>query len=119
MKAIIGFENLKVDCILGVYSYERFEKQTITLDLKVELDVLKCTQTDSLEDAIDYDELAQLCTDFAQSRQFHLIESYASHLMKGIFDKYDVKWVYIKVKKPKAIGKADFAFIEIESRKSP
>jgi dihydroneopterin aldolase len=117
MNGIIGFENFQVDCIIGIYPEERLEKQTIFVDLKVEVDISNCIHSDNINEAIDYVKLTHLCKDLAQAHQFNLMETYASQVLQEIFRNYPASWVWIKVKKPKAIPQADFAIVEIEKRK--
>lgn len=114
MKGLIGFENLKIDCIIGVHLEERIKEQQIVVDLKVKVDISKCSQTDSVADTVDYVRLSQICIDVAKTHKFNLIEAYASKVLAEIFQFYPITWGWIKVKKPKAIAQAEAATVEIE-----
>ncbi|MFQ5729724.1 MAG: dihydroneopterin aldolase, partial [Waddliaceae bacterium] len=99
----IGFENLKILCVIGVSVEERREEQYIFVDLKVGVDISKSVKTDKLEDAVDYVAMAQVCTDIAVQRQYQLLEKYASEVLQALFDRFDIQEAWIKVKKPKAL----------------
>lgn len=114
MKGIIGFENLRISCIIGVYAEERQKEQPIFVDLKIKLDLSKSIQTDSIQDTIDYVNLSKICLDLAKTHHFNLIETYARNVLTVIFQTYPVQWAWIKVRKPNALPHADHAFVELE-----
>ena len=113
----IGFENHKIQCVIGHNPEERISPQDIYIDLKVKADFYKASQTDSLKDTVDYVALADLCRDLARSRSYHLMETFAADILRHLHLKFDIKWAYLKIKKPSAIDSADFTFVELEMNK--
>jgi dihydroneopterin aldolase len=114
MNGLIGFENLHIDCIIGVHPEERVNEQTIFVDLKLKIDISKCIHSDCVTDTVDYVKLSQICTDLAKTNKFNLIETYASKVLAEIFNAYPITWGWIKVRKPKAIPQSEGAAVEIE-----
>lgn len=114
---IIGFENYRIPCIIGVYPEEQFVAQEIFVDLRARVHLKEALASDALEHAVDYTILAQLCSRLAQQKRYKLIESYASDVLAEVlcFDK--VAWAWIRVKKPMALWAAKFAFVEMEREK--
>lgn len=113
---MIGFENYKIDCIIGVYEEERRVLQTIYVDLKVSLDFTEAAKSDNLEKTICYEELANLCKHLAETKKYRLLETYAYDLITTLTNEYNVNYASVKLKKPAAILSADYAIVELESR---
>lgn len=111
MKGIIGFQNLRIDCIIGVLPHERLNEQSIYIDLKVKPALEN--NIDNLEKTIDYITLSQLCQHLANSN-FQLIETYAISVIRKIFENHPVSWAWIRVRKPSAIANSDGAIVEFE-----
>ncbi len=113
MKGIIGFEGLKLNCIIGIYPEERTAPQDLIIDLKVQYDVTKCIQAQSMEQALDYVQLAAVSRKIAEKRHF-LLEALAHDILDRIFNEFNVNWAWIKIRKPQAIPGAQHAFVELE-----
>lgn len=112
MKGLIGFEQLKVPCIIGVYDHEKIE-QELLIDLQVETCLDSCIQSDALEDTLDYDKLAALCLNSARERRFQLIESLANYILEGIFKEFAVFSAKITIRKPQALKNAKTSFVTL------
>ncbi len=116
MQGIIGFEQHKVSCTIGVLAEEKENPQEIWIDLKVEADFTLCLATDQVMHTVDYMGLANLCTKLAQSKHYHLIETLAAAIINSIFENYAVQAVKICIKKPQALSSAQYTFVEMQSR---
>lgn len=118
MLGIIGIEHHRVQCVIGIYAIERAQSQEIFIDLKVESEFSKCVKTDSVEDTISYVDLAAICTQLAHEKQYQLLETYASDVLKTLLDRFKINWAWIKIKKPAAIPTAMHGYVELYA-KSP
>lgn len=110
----IGFDDLRIFCVIGVNPDEQKEKQPLFLDLKVMPSSLICNQTDSLEDTIDYRDLVALCEKILEEGHYHLLEKAAHDILKKLFSLYSLKWAFIRIKKPNAIRDAKWVIVEME-----
>lgn len=117
MQGIIGFEHLKIFCIIGVKPEERLQQQEIFVDLKVESDFSRCTVSGNLQQTVDYVKLAEVCTSLAQKGSYHLLENFAHHALKKLLDDFPISWAWIRVKKPNAVANAQFTFVELKRSK--
>lgn len=117
MKGVLGFENHRIRCIIGIGEEERKQEQDLFVDLRVSADMLKCASSDELEDTIDYMALANLCTSLAQKNRYQLLEKFASDSLEEMFEKFPVEEAWIKIKKPKAIETADYSIVELTKTK--
>jgi dihydroneopterin aldolase len=116
LKGIVGFEKLKICCIIGVEPHERNCEQEIYVDLKVKTDLLQAATSDDLNFAIDYTALACLCERVAQNHYF-LLETYAIHVLNEILERFTIEWAWICVRKPSAIVTAACSLVEIKKYK--
>lgn len=117
MQGIIGIENFKISCIIGVNPDERTRVQEIFVDLKVRADVSRCIAKDRLKDAIDYTLLAKMCRDLAIAHRYHLMETYAAEVLSAMLQSDRIEWAWIRVKKPKGLLDASYTYCEMERSK--
>lgn len=114
MIGIIGFEHHKISCIIGVNADERINEQEIFVDLKLAVDFAKCAASDALNDTLDYTFVAKLCTEMAQSGQYHLLETYAYEVIQKLIKSFGVQGAWIRVKKLHAIESAQLTLVELK-----
>lgn len=114
---IIGFEQLKIQCIVGANDAERVQHQEIVIDVKVKTDFTSSVTSDSINDTICYSELADLCQKIAITKRSHLLETLASAMLDAILKMPHIEWAWIRIKKPSALPEAAFAFVELERHK--
>jgi dihydroneopterin aldolase len=112
----IGLEGLKVDCKIGVYPEERVQERQLVVEIVVEADLSDAIESDSVEDTVNYQEVADLLTAHVRGREFHLLERLASEWLDLLFSRLDISWGWIRVKKCQPILDltADLAFVELE-----
>lgn len=113
-KSVVGFNQLKVHCIIGVEPEERVKEQPLIVDLRLQLKLSSCFSSDNLKDTIDYVELADLCEKIAKEGKFQLIETYAHQVAERINNHYSHDSLWIRVEKPKALPLASSSFFELE-----
>lgn len=116
-EVIIGFENYRIECIIGIEEHERAKEQEILVDMKVRARVEAAAQSDAIHDTIDYITLAGLCKQMAETGLYYLLEKYAADVLKKVLTTFPVTWAWIRVKKPSALPGAKFTFVEMECEK--
>ena len=114
MNGLIGFDHLRIHCIIGADVHERLKEQVVFLDVRVQTDFTKCVSTDHMGDTVNYVDLASVCKTLAETRQFHLLETFASEAADTILAKFPVSKVRIKIKKPTGLLDADYTVVELE-----
>lgn len=114
MKGWIGFYHHRITCIIGVLPHERTQEQVIIISLKVKTDFSACALSDSVEDTINYVELADRCTALARNGKYQLLETLACHILDDIFKEFKLEAAWIEIRKPAAIPSADCTVVELE-----
>lgn len=112
--AFLGFHQLQVNCIIGIYPEERENEQPLSIDVKVKIDLKECLKSNCVEDTVDYVAISRICTELAESGRYLLLESLASDIADECLRHFPVSWAWVSIKKPAAIPKADYAFVEVE-----
>jgi len=109
----IGFQNLKIHCIIGDLPEERVTEQIIYVDLTVVADITKTVTHDDIAYGVDYVALSELCKQMAIEGKYHLIETYISAVLESILERFPVDQATMRVRKPGGIADADCAFVEL------
>jgi dihydroneopterin aldolase len=107
---------LTVECIVGIWEWERRVKQTVIIDLEIAADIRKAAASDRIEDTIDYKKVAKRLLAFVGESQFHLVETLAERIAQVVVVEFGVDWVKVRLNKQGAIRGARDVGIEIERR---
>lgn len=109
---IIYLHDLKIDCVLGIWEWERRTTQTVTVDLDLGADVHKAATSDRIEDTVNYKAIAKRLIGFVGESQFGLVETLAEKIADIVLKEFPVRWVRVRVNKKGAIrGASDVGVI--------
>jgi dihydroneopterin aldolase len=114
---VIFLSGLTVDCIVGIWDWERRVKQKIVLDLEMESDVRRAAASDSIDDTLDYKKVSKRLLAFVGESQFQLVETLAERVAEIIVSEFGVPWVRVRLNKQGAIRGARDVGILIERRR--
>ncbi len=109
---IIYLHGLKVDCVIGIWEWERRTTQTITLHLDMAVDIKRAAASDSIDDTLDYKSVAKSIRALVSGSQFQLVETLTERIAELILTEFKVPWVRVKLNKKGAIrGASDVGVI--------
>ena len=100
---IIFLSELKVDTVIGIWEWERRIRQTVIIDLEMSADIATAAATDSVEDTLNYKQVAKRVQSFVADSSFQLVETLAERIAGIIREEFGVSWVKVRVNKPGAI----------------
>jgi dihydroneopterin aldolase len=103
MDCLIGFSDLRVVCLVGVYPEEKRTPQELLISVSVR----------PLE-YVDYAEMAKECQKVVAAGHHELIETKAELVAAALKERFEVSWIKVKIEKPGALKNARCAFVEIE-----
>ena len=112
----IFLSQLSVECIVGIWDWERRVKQTVILDVEMAADIRKAAATDHIDDTIDYKRVAKRLLTFVGESQYQLVETLSEAIGRMIVTEFGVAWVKVRLNKRGAIRGARDVGIEIERR---
>lgn len=111
---IIFLGGLEIETIIGIYDWERTQKQTIVLDIQMAFDISKAAETDDIKHALDYKAVSKRIISFVEASEFFLVEKLIEEIAKLIQSEFQVPWVKIVLNKKGAIRGASDVGIIIE-----
>ncbi|MCB1135286.1 MAG: dihydroneopterin aldolase [Chlamydiia bacterium] len=110
----LGFEDLQVYCIIGVWEHERQTPQQLLIDCAVTTSNADAARSDRLQDTLCYAELAKLITACAMEGRFQLLETLADAACCAVRQRWSIEHIWIKIRKPAALPEAAACWVEME-----
>ncbi|MBL8266235.1 dihydroneopterin aldolase [Steroidobacter sp.] len=107
---------LSVECIVGIWDWERRVKQTVIIDLEMAADIRRAALTDHIDDTIDYKRVSKRLLTFVGESQFQLVETLTEAIARVVITEFGVSWVKVRLNKRGAIRGARDVGIEVERR---
>ena len=111
---IIYLHGLNVDCVIGVWDWERKIKQTITIDLDMGFDIRKAAKSDDLADTLSYKDVSKRVEGFVKDSGFQLVERLAEEIADILLEEFQLKWCRVKINKFGAVRGAGDVGVLIE-----
>ncbi|HEB93616.1 MAG TPA: dihydroneopterin aldolase [Gammaproteobacteria bacterium] len=111
---IIFLHGLTIETIIGIYDWERKEKQSIILDLDMGTDIRRAAASDAIENTLNYKAVAKHLIEFVGDSDFQLVETLAERVAEVVLTEFDVTWVRLRVNKQGAVRYAGDVGIIIE-----
>jgi len=102
MTDIIKIKQLNVKSIIGSETWGKKKLQPVIVDVIVFTDIMKCGETDNLEDTIDYSEIVKAVIKFSEEGTFNSIQEYCIKLIQAITQKFNVEKINVKASLPRA-----------------
>ena len=116
---IIFLHDLTIETIIGIYDWERKEKQSIILDLDMAADIAAAAKTDSIDATLDYKAVAKRLIDFVGNSEFQLVETLAERITEIVMQEFGVPWMRLRVNKKGAVRYAGDVGVIIERGQRP
>lgn len=118
MDAII-IEGLKVDTVVGCFTWERQIIQPLMLDLTVHTSLQKAAESDALEDTLNYAQICEIAAQVIQQAQPKLIEHAAKLVLEQLFTTFEaIESIMITIRKPAIIAQANSVGIRLERHRN-
>ena len=105
-----------IDCLasVGVTAAERSRPQRLSIDVEFTVDARHPAATDSIEDAINYAEVAGAVSQVCSSREFHLIETVAELIANRVLSDFPTAQIRVLVRKTSPIPAPQVATVSVE-----
>ena len=109
----IFLRDLQIQCIIGIYDWEREEKQTISVDLTMPGDIRKAAAADHIDATLNYKKVAKRVISFIEESSFQLVETMAERVAEICTSEFGMAWVEVRINKPGAIRGARDVGVQI------
>ena len=110
---VVFVKGLKVEAVIGVFTWERAITQPILIDIALENNIAKAAQSDDVEDALSYKAVCDDVDAWCKEIKAKLLEYLAEELITRLFNKYSCQKITLSVAKPTAIVDADAVGVQI------
>lgn len=100
----ILLSSLSIDCIVGIWEWERRVRQTVVIDIEFAADIRRAAASDRIEDAVDYKKLSDRVRAFVSESQYQLLEALAENTAQMVLREFSVSWIKLSLCKPAALG---------------
>jgi len=111
---IVFITDLRADAIIGIYDWERKQKQTISIDIEMSTDIAKAAAIDDIESALNYKAISKRIEQFIVNSEFQLVETLAERLSEVIQQEFGVQWLRLTLHKPGALSNSKDVGVRIE-----
>lgn len=111
---IIYLHDLRVDCVIGIWEWERRIRQTVTINLDMAADISRAAASERIDDTLDYKAVAKRVAAFVRDSDFQLVETLAERVAGILRDEFKVPWCRVRINKRGAIRGAGDVGVEIE-----
>lgn len=113
----IFIEALEIECVIGIYDWERIIKQSVILDIEMSFDNRKPAASDDIADTLDYKAVSKRLIQFVSESGFGLVETLAERCCALVLDEFGVSVIKLKLSKPGAVRGARAVGVMLERSK--
>ncbi len=111
---IVFIQGLKIDTVIGIFDWERKIRQDVVLDIEMSADIKAASESDHIEQTLDYKAVSKRLIDFVRGSEFQLVETLAQKITDIILDEFGVEKVKLTLNKGEAVTGAHGVGVIIE-----
>lgn len=111
---IVYIRGLKIQAIIGIFEWERENRQTVILDIEMAMDSNRTRGSEDINDALDYKKVTDRVAAFVSDSSFQLVETLADNIAEIIQGEFGVSWLRLSVGKPQALDNVECVGVTIE-----
>jgi dihydroneopterin aldolase len=110
----VFIEALEIECVIGIYDWERKIRQPVVLDLEMDSDNRKPAASDDIADTLDYKAISKRLIQVVSESDFGLVETLAERCCAIVIEEFGVQRVRLKLAKPGAVRGAKAVGVILE-----
>ena len=110
----VFIEALEIECVIGIYEWERKIRQPIVLDIEMAFDNRKPAASDDIADTLDYKAISKRLIQFVGESSFGLVEALAESCCRILIEEFGVAQVTLKLSKVGAVRGAKAVGVILE-----
>jgi len=116
---IIYIHDLAVDCVIGVWDWERELEQRIYIDLDMATDITAAAVSDRLNDTLNYKAVSRRVSEYAVESKCQLVERLAEGIATLLQEEFAIPWCRVRINKHGALTRAGDVGVVIERGQQP
>ncbi len=114
----IFVKGLQIQAFIGVHEHEYESVQPIIIDIELDMGQMPAPKDDKLFETLDYGLVAEKAEELALENHIQLVETLADRIANwALAEDKRVQACTVRISKPQALLKADFAGVEIHKQR--
>lgn len=111
---IIFIREFRLSIKVGMYDWERVVPQTVQFDLEIGIPGAHASQSDAIDDTIDYAKVVHRIEESLRDNKIELLEKLAEHIAGLVMGEFKAPWVKVSVTKLAALKNVKQLGVTIE-----
>lgn len=110
----IFIDGLKTQAIIGIYDWERENRQPLIFDIDMRLPITQAAQSDDINDTVNYKQVSDEVIALVEASRYELLETLCEAICQHILTHHNaVKVINLKVSKPMAVAETNTVGLKI------
>ena len=114
--ATIRITDLSLKTIIGIFDWERKQKQEVVINVELEFNASKAVKSDRVKDTVDYKAITKKIIGHVEASKYFLLEKMSDSVLKIVLEDSKVKWARVRIDKPGALRFARSVSVELEAK---
>jgi len=113
----MGILTVKNLVFYGYHGVQDFEKELggrFEVDIRIKYPFARCSTEDTLDQAVDYQQVYEVVKELVTTRKYHLIETLADHIAEALVSQFEVDEITVYLRKRKVPINAVLDYVEVE-----
>ena len=110
----IYIRDLLIRSIIGIYDWERKDKQDLIINATLKVNISKAAKSDDINDAVNYRNICKRLITLAENNTAFLLEKLVEEMANMVLNEFEVEYIKICIDKPGALRFSKSVAIEIE-----
>lgn len=115
MNTSVVIEALELDCVIGVYDFERKFEQRVLADIEISHDFKAALASDRLIDTLDYAAVCERCRTIAREGGYQLLERLAGAIVDCLRSEFGVSRLRLRLRKPGAVQGTGYVGVVVDT----
>lgn len=116
-QATIRIKNLRLRTFIGIKEEEIHNQQDVVINVKIHYDAQRATDTDEMDDALNYKTITKRIIKLVEDNRFFLLEKLTSDVLEIAAEHPWVTYAEAEVDKPHALRFADSVSLSLSCNK--
>lgn len=105
---IIFIQGLKTQAIIGIFDWERENRQPLIFDIEMAVPIASAAKSDNINDTVSYKTVSDEIIELVEKSSYELLESLAEAICLHVLNTHKaVQSIQLKVGKPQAVAETE------------
>lgn len=115
--ATIRIKNLRLRTYIGINDDEIRNKQDVVVNVKIHYNAVKATDSDQMDDALNYKTITKAIIKLVEDNRFYLLEKLTADVLEIAAEHSWVSYAEVEVDKPHALRFSDSVSLTLSCNK--